>query len=248
MRVFIEIAYKGTHYHGWQRQENAISVQQVIEEALGKLLRKPAEIVGSGRTDTGVHAAHQVFHIDLDDAVNMDKLAHQLNAILPFDISVKRIRKVAEEAHARFDAVLRSYEYHINPKKDPFRQGLSYHYSAPLNLEKMNQAAATMKSKTDFECFSRVKTEVYTFNCDIFEAVWKPNNENFVFHVSANRFLRGMVRAIVGTLLQVGKDKMSLEEFEAVLDSKDRTKAGRAVPAEGLFLTQVEYPPEVYLD
>ncbi|MDN4165972.1 tRNA pseudouridine(38-40) synthase TruA [Cytophagales bacterium LB-30] len=246
-RLFVDMAYKGSAYHGWQRQLNALSVQEVVEEALAKILPQATEIVGSGRTDTGVHASQQIFHVDVPEGLNPDKLQYQLNALLPFDLAIKSCRWVTPEAHARFDAVQRGYHYHIIRQKDPFRHGMAYHYITPLDVEKMNEAAELMCTKTDFECFSKVKTEVNTFLCTLFKAQWTEDNGNLVFYVSANRFLRGMVRAMVGTLLEVGRGKLSLADFEAILDGKNRQEAGRAVPAEGLFLSEVRYPESIYL-
>ncbi len=246
-RYFIELSYKGTQYHGWQVQLNAHSVQEEIQKALSTLLRNPTEIVGSGRTDTGVHARVQVAHFDTEATIDPDSLAYKLNAFLPYDIAIKNIKKVKDDAHARFDATSRSYEYHITSVKNPFTKDLSYLFTAPLNLESMNEAAACLLQHKDFESFSRVKTDVNTFNCDIFKAYWEKTADEAIFHISANRFLRGMVRAITGTLLEVGRENLSVCQFEDIIISKDRKKAGRALPPEGLYLTAVEYPTDIYI-
>jgi tRNA pseudouridine38-40 synthase len=250
-QYFFTVAYRGTNYHGWQRQPNAITVQEKIEEAFSLVLQKKIEISGSGRTDTGVHAISQVFQLAIENTSNVEKLLSRVNKILPFDIAINDFKAVKEEAHSRFDAISRSYQYKIGAKKNPFGEDLVYHFHAALDFQKMNVAAAGMKEYTDFESFSKVKTGVNTFNCKIFEAQWKPAseqvNEEWVFHVTANRFLRGMVRAIVGTLLDVGIGRISLSDFDDVIKAKNRTAAGRAVPAHGLYLTDVKYPESTYL-
>ena len=242
-RYFIECSYRGTNYSGWQIQENANTVQAEIEKALSTLLKISTSIMGSSRTDTGVHAMHQVAHFDLEnEIVNLENLAYRLNKILPFDISIKIIYPVKEDYHCRFEATSRRYEYHISPHKNPFQKGLFYEFNHDLNIKLMNEACQKLFQYLDFECFSKIKTDVNTFNCTIIEARWeKRENDMLVFHIKANRFLRGMVRAIVGTLLEVGLGKLSTEDFEQIILSKNRKKAGRAVPAEGLFLMEVNY-------
>jgi tRNA pseudouridine38-40 synthase len=247
MRYFFTIAYKGTNYHGWQKQPNAIGVQQKVEEVFSTILNRKAEIVASGRTDSGVHATAQVFHFDLSDRLKPDQLLFKANKMLPHDVALKDIRRVKDDAHARFDAIKRAYEYHIVTEKKPFAIDQSYVFTQALDIEKMNLAADKLTVYHDFESFSKVKTDVYTFNCDIFEAFWKQEDDSLVFHIKANRFLRGMVRAIVGTLLDVGQGKISIEDFENIIKSKDRQFAGRAVPASGLYLSAVKYPEEIYL-
>jgi tRNA pseudouridine38-40 synthase len=248
MRYFFTIAYKGTQYHGWQRQPNAIGVQQKIEDVFSTILDQEIGIVGSGRTDRGVHASTQVFHCDLsEDQMDANQLLFKANKMLPKDVALKNVRQVKDEAHARFDATSRAYQYHIITEKNPFAVDQAYFFTHDLSIEKMNLAAEKLLNYKDFESFSKVKTDVYTFNCDIFEAIWKQEQESLVFHIKANRFLRGMVRAIVGTLLDVGQNKTSIEDFENILKLKDRKAAGRAVPANGLFLTEVNYPSDIYL-
>lgn len=246
MRYFFEIAYKGTAYHGWQVQKNAISIQEVVTAAIATIFQQKIEITGSGRTDTGVHCEQQFFHADFDQPVSVPSLLHKLNLLLPKDISIKSIKSVTPEAHARFDAISRSYEYRITRVKNPFLENLSYYLNRSLDIGLMNEAATLLLAWNDFECFSRVKTDVSHFNCTVTKAEWNGENDLVVFSVSANRFLRGMVRTITGTLLDTGSGKISLKDFENILHSRDRKKAGRAVPAQGLFLTRVEYPPEIF--
>ncbi len=247
MRYLFEIAYKGTNYHGWQRQKNATSVQQVVEETLSTILRTNISIIGSGRTDTGVHCRQQYFHLEFENSMP-DNILFTSNNFLPPDISIKSVRPITDEGHARFSATSRSYEYWISQHKDPFSKDLQYYFNRSLNIKTMNEAAALLIGKKDFESFSRVKTEVNNFICDITEASWEKSGGNLIFHISANRFLRGMVRAIVGTLLEVGLGKKASNSMESIIIAKDRKKAGAAAPAHGLFLTEVIYPQEIFLD
>lgn len=246
MRYFLDISYNGMAYHGWQVQENAHTVQAEIEDALTKLLKTPTTVMGSGRTDTGVHASQQIAHFDSAQELDVIDLQYKLNSFLTTNVAINNIRQVQEEAHARFDAEERSYRYLIHQKKSPFNQHLSYYFSRPLNMELMNKAALEMLGTKDFESFSRVKTEVNNFICTIREAQWRMENDSLVFSVTANRFLRGMVRAIVGTLLEVGLGKLTVEGFVRVIDHKDRKAAGRAVPPQGLYLCKVTYPERIY--
>lgn len=241
LRYFIELAYRGTKYHGWQIQANAISVQETFNKVLGTLLKEEVSTIGSGRTDTGVHAMQQFVHFDTEKVLLPHPHIYQLNALLPPDIVVKQIYQVSAKAHARFDAVARSYEYRISTSKNPFLPDMSYLYTKPLDIATMNEAALILVKYTDFESFSLVKTEVNHFNCQIYKAFWEVSGDLLLFHIQANRFLRGMVRAIVGTLIDVGMGKRSTAEFENIIQSKDRRKAGRAVPPQGLFLTRVQY-------
>lgn len=246
MRYLFEIAYKGTNYHGWQRQQNAVSVQQVVEDALSTILRSEISIVGSGRTDTGVHCLQQYFHIEIEKNLP-ENILFTTNNFLPPDVSIKGVRQLKDDGHARFSAISRRYEYWITPKKDPFSQDLKYYFNRPLNIKTMNEAAALIVGKKDFESFSRVKTEVNNFICDITEAKWIESGSDIVFHIKANRFLRGMVRAIVGTLLEVGLGKAAPSSIESIIIAKDRKKAGAAAPAHGLFLAEVNYPQEIFI-
>ncbi|QDK80391.1 tRNA pseudouridine(38-40) synthase TruA [Spirosoma sp. KCTC 42546] len=246
MRYFLQLAYRGTKYHGWQRQPNGISVQEVLESALATVLRQPISIVGSGRTDAGVHAGQQFAHFEFDAPLT-GYLIRSLNSLLPPDIAVYECFPVRADDHARFTATSRYYQYQISRRKDPFRDGLVYVFTLPLDVKAMNEAAATLLNHADFESFSKVKTDVKTFNCQIELAYWeeKPTGD-LVFHIKANRFLHGMVRAIVGTLLAVGQGRISSSEFEQIILARDRRRAGRAAPAEGLSLMEVGYPEEVF--
>ena len=243
MRYFIECAYKGTNYSGWQIQINAVAVQEVIEKALSTLLKTKVEITGSSRTDASVHAKQQIAHFEVENEINYtENLVYRMNKILPFDISIKQIFKVEDDYHSRFEAISRKYEYRISRTKNPFQKGLSYEFNGDLNINLMNEACLILFKYIDFQCFSKIKTEVLTFNCTILEAHWEENTEDtLVFHIKANRFLRGMVRSIVGTLLEIGLEKISLTDFEQIILSKNRKKAGWSVPAEGLFLMEVNY-------
>lgn len=251
MRYFLELAYKGTAYHGWQVQANAHTVQAELHRALETVLRQPVETVGSGRTDTGVHALQQFVHFDFPQVLDpLPNLVLRLNSLLPADMMVRGLYPVADDAHARFDADFRKYEYRISRRKNPFLTDLCFHYSRDLNTEAMNEAAQLMLRYEDFECFSRVKTEVNHFRCRVTEARWEYRSdpsqaELLVFHIQADRFLRGMVRAIVGTLLKVGAGQATVADVEQVILSRDRRQAGHAVPPQGLFLTKVGYPPSL---
>jgi tRNA pseudouridine38-40 synthase len=248
MRYFFEITYNGRNYHGWQSQRNAIGVQAVVEKALRQLVREEVSIVGSGRTDTGVHCMQQFFHTDISKPFEKAELQQRLNSFLPRDIAIRSIRKVKLDASARYAALERTYHYHITRCKDPLREGLSFYFYKPLNLQNLNRAAALLIGKHDFECFSKVKTDVDHFLCDVKEARWKQTGNQLTFTITANRFLRGMVRAVVGTLLDVGIGKTTIEEFKSILNSKDRKKAGMNVPAEGLFLAKVKYPRQIFIN
>ena len=243
MRYFIECAYRGTKYSGWQIQINALAVQEEIEKALSILLKHEIALTGSSRTDAGVHAIQQFAHFELEEEIqNCDNLVYRMNKLLPFDISVQKVFKVDDDYHSRFNAVSRKYEYRISRIKNPFNKGLSYEFNGDLNIELMNEACQILFRYVDYQCFSKINTDVLTFNCEILEAHWQEEkNDLLVFHIKANRFLRGMVRAIVGTLLEIGVGKMPISDFEDIILSKDRKKAGRAVPAEGLFLMEVNY-------
>jgi tRNA pseudouridine38-40 synthase len=243
MRYFIECAYRGTNYCGWQIQKNALTVQEVIEKSLSILLKKPIEITGSSRTDTGVHAMQQMAHFEIENEINdPEQLTYRMNRVLPFDISVQNIFRVADDYHSRFEATSRKYEYRISRKKNPFQRGLFYEYNGNVDVALMNEACQILFKHIDYQCFSKINTDVATFNCTIEEAHWLESADGLlVFYIKANRFLRGMVRAIVGTLLDVGLGKISVSDFEQIILSKNRNKAGRAVPAEGLFLMEVNY-------
>jgi len=241
LRYFIELSYKGTNYHGWQIQPDASSVQEEITKALATILQEKILLVGAGRTDAGVHASQMFAHVDTVKKLT-DDYVHKLNAILPNDIVIKSIKEVSDETHARFDAVSRTYEYRILLGRDPFLLETTWQlHQKNLQIEKMNEAANLLFKYEDFESFSKVKTDVNTFNCTIMKAVWTLDDKHLIFHIKANRFLRNMVRAIVGTLIEVGLGKKTVEDFRKIIESKKRSEAGLSVPAKGLFLTEVCY-------
>lgn len=242
MRYFIKLAYKGTNYFGWQYQPDAISVQETLNKALSTLLKTNIDILGAGRTDSGVHAKEMFAHFDYETEIDTKKIVYKLNSFLPKDIAIFDLIKVHDDAHARFDATKRTYEYHIHTKKNAFESDDSWYYSLPLDVEKMNEACKILFEYIDFECFSKTHTDVNTFNCKIFEANWKQNEDKLVFTITADRFLRNMVRAIVGTMINIGSGKVSLNDFRKIIESKNRSKAGFSVPAHGLYLTKIEYP------
>ena len=242
MRYFIHLAYHGTAYHGWQIQPNAASVQETLNKAFSVLLQSEMNLMGAGRTDTGVHAREMYAHFDTDTTFDIPTLVHKLNSFLPKDIVIYDIIPVHDDAHTRFDATKRTYEYHIHQFKNPFLDELSWYFHQTLDINLMNQAAQILQNYTDFECFSKVNTDVNTFDCTIFEAHWKRGENNqLVFTISANRFLRNMVRSIVGTLINVGLHKITLDDFTEIIESKSREKAGFSAPAPGLYLTKIEY-------
>ncbi len=247
-RYFLELSYKGTPYHGWQIQGNAFTVQECIEAALSTYFRETITILGSGRTDTGVHASMQVCHFDSAHPFEKEKFLKAINGILPREIAIHSIRDVKPEAHARFDAQWRSYFYRITFSKNPFLDDFAWRCYVLPDVEKMNLAAAALLRHEDFECFSKVHTEVKHFRCQIKSAKWEQKDGELLFHITANRFLRGMVRAIVGTLMDVGLGKRPAEEIDLIIASRDRAKAGKAAPAKGLFLSRIEYPKDIYLD
>lgn len=246
MRYFIEIAYNGKNYFGWQRQPDVITVQQVLEEKLSTLLRNEIKLTGAGRTDTGVHAKQLFAHFDFENIENQDDFIFRINSFLPKDISIINIFKMKDEAHARFNATEREYEYNISLIKNPFSQDFAFQINNKPNIGLMNQAAETLLHHKDFQCFSRSKTDVKTYNCTIAKAFWKEQNNNLIFTIAADRFLRNMVRAIVGTLLDVGYGKTSLADFQQILISKSRVEAGASAPAHGLCLTKVSYPENLF--
>ncbi|AUC20979.1 tRNA pseudouridine(38-40) synthase TruA [Polaribacter sejongensis] len=241
MRYFIELSYNGKNYHGWQIQPDVISVQEKLNKAVSTIFQEKIEVVGAGRTDTGVHASQMFAHFDIEKTLKGD-IPHKLNSLLPMDIVVYNVFAVDDEKHARFGALSRSYEYKIWMGRNPFLLDFSWQiHSQDLNLDLMNDAAKLLLEYTDFQTFSKVKTDVYTYNCDVTEAVWKQNGKELVFYITANRFLRNMVRAIVGTLVDVGLEKISKEDFRKIIESKNRSNAGLSVPAKGLFLTNIKY-------
>jgi tRNA pseudouridine38-40 synthase len=245
-RYFVQLSFKGTNYHGWQIQPNAHSLQGIIEEAFSTLLREESAVVGAGRTDTGVHASFFVMHFDSEKkGLNLQKLVFRLNRFLPSDIAIQKIWMVPPFAHARFSAISRAYKYYISREKNPFRIETSYTYTGFLDVEKMNRAASILFEFEDFTSFSRLHTDVKTNNCKIFQAFWKEENDQLIFTIKADRFLRNMVRAIVGTLLKVGKGKISENDFRKIIEQKDRRAAGASAHARGLFLVDIEYPEKL---
>jgi tRNA pseudouridine38-40 synthase len=245
-RYFLKLSYKGSNYHGWQCQDNAKSVQSELNDVLSKFLGHQVQTMGCGRTDTGVHARAFFAHFDTVVKIeNHQAFIFKLNKMLPFDIALHSLFEVHQKAHARFDALSRTYEYTISREKDPFALESSYYVFGPLDIDLMNQASELLKEFVDFSAFSKSKTQVMTNNCKIFYANWTEQNQKLIFKIKADRFLRNMVRAIVGTMIQVGSKKLSLEAFRNVILSKNRSKAGYSVPAEGLALVNIEYPKEL---
>ncbi|MBT0609064.1 tRNA pseudouridine(38-40) synthase TruA [Aequorivita echinoideorum] len=247
MRYFIEIAYNGKNYCGWQRQPNEKSVQQTLEETLSTFLRTEIKITGAGRTDTGVHAKQLFAHFDYNLIENKDDFTFRINSFLPKDIAVRNIFEMKPDAHARFDAIQREYKYIISLRKDPFSEDFSFQINNAPDVQLMNKASETLLGHKDFQCFSRSKTDVKTYYCTIEKAYWEARDNKLIFTIAADRFLRNMVRAIVGTLLDIGNGKKTVEDFQRILESKNRAKAGASAPANGLFLTKVVYPNDIFL-
>ncbi|MGB4577460.1 MAG: tRNA pseudouridine(38-40) synthase TruA [Paludibacter sp.] len=246
-RYFIYLSYKGTAYHGWQIQPNGISVQEALSKALFTVLRHEIEIVGAGRTDTGVHAKLMVVHFDFDGELpKLTDFTAKLNSLLPHDIAISKIVEVRANAHARYDAISRKYEYHVVTHKNVFKNEYAARLNDNIDFCKMNQAAAMLKEYSDFTSFSKLHTDVKTNNCLITRAEWTEKDDEWIFTIEADRFLRNMVRAIVGTLLEVGRDRMTIEQFREVIESKNRCKAGTSVPAQGLYLVDIQYPEEIF--
>jgi tRNA pseudouridine38-40 synthase len=246
-RYFIELSYNGTDYHGWQVQPNAVTVQKCLDKALSTYFRQPIITLGCGRTDAGVHATQFYAHFDVVQEselrpLNFGRSVTSLNSLLPYQISVKRIFEVESTAHARFGATERAYHYHIHFHKDPFKLDRSWLYKGDLDVVAMNEAAEILLKHTDFSCFSKSNTQTFTNNCKITEAHFQVKDESLLFTIRADRFLRNMVRAIVGTLVRIGKNEINLEQFKEIIESKNRSNAGQSVPACGLYLVSVVYP------
>jgi tRNA pseudouridine38-40 synthase len=247
-RYFIELAYKGTNYHGWQIQPNSITVQGILNNTITKKINETIVTIGAGRTDSGVHAMQFFAHFDSENA-DLDKddtLVHQLNGYLPQDIAIKKIIAVNNSAHARFDATSRTYKYFIARKKDAINYEFTNYVYGELDIDAMNKGAEFLVGHHDFKSFSKSNTDVKTNDCNVIEAKWELEENTLVFTIQADRFLRNMVRAIVGTLLDVGKEKVSLNELESIVASKNRSNAGESAAAKGLFLTKIEYPEHVW--
>ena len=241
MRFFIELSYNGKAYHGWQNQPNAISVQEVLEKALSTILKEDISIVGAGRTDAGVHASQMFAHFDFKGALDSENLVYKLNSFLSRDIAIFNIFEVNDEAHARFDAVSRMYHYKISTSKNVFDYDFAYQVQLPLDVEAMNEACKILLQYKDFQCFSKSNTDVKTYHCDVRAAFWTQDSDQLLFTITADRFLRNMVRAVVGTMVNIGLGKLKPYDLHEIIASKDRGKAGFSVPAHGLYLVKVEY-------
>lgn len=244
MRYFIWFNYDGTRYHGWQTQPNGITVQSELERCLSLLLRQDISVTGAGRTDTGVHARQMAAHFDVEQLpMNPHDLTYKLNGLLPQDIAVDRIEQVTDDLHARFSAVARTYYYYVHTKKDPFQRHYSLELHYQLDYELMNEAGRILMEYEDFGAFCKAGSDVKTTLCHVTHAQWHQTSPtSWYFQITANRFLRNMVRAVVGTLIEVGRGKMSLQEFREVIEGGRRTQAGESMPAKALFLEKVEYP------
>ncbi len=241
-RYLLHLSFKGTAYHGWQIQENAVAVQALIDDRLSQIFAVKTETAGCGRTDTGVHSTNFFAHFDAETEYDEATIAFKLNRMLPGDIVVYKVCKVSLDFNSRFDALSRTYHYYILKRRNPFIEDLAWHYHQSLDTAKMNDAAALLLEYEDYGCFSKGRTQVKTKICKISEAFWLENNEMYVFRITADRFLRNMVRAIVGTVVQVGLGKMNTEDFRDVILSKNRRKAAESVTGKGLYLTDVKYP------
>ena len=242
MRYFITLSFDGTAYHGWQIQPHSVSVQEELQKALSTLLRMPVEVVGAGRTDTGVHARKMFAHFDSEYELECPQLVYKLNKLLPRDIAVQQVERVADDMHARFSAKSRTYHYYVHLDKNPFLRSYSWQVYGNPDFELMNKAAVVLMEYMDFTSFSKVNTDTKTNDCTITEAHWDRVGEGqWRFTITANRFLRNMVRAIVGTLMEVGRGRMTIEQLRQVIEAKDRCRAGDSVPGNALFLVDVKY-------
>ena len=246
MRYFLEVAYKGTRYSGFQSQKNANTIQAEIQKAFKIILKKELELTGSSRTDAGVHAYQNYFHFDLESELS-SQLIYNLNAILPTDIAIKNLKNVNDIAHCRFDAISREYKYHIYQKKDPFLTDKAFYFPYTLDIEAMQKAAVAVKEYSDFTSFSKRNTQVKSFVCEIKESRWVIQDGCIIYNVKANRFLRGMVRALTATMLNLGRKKINLATFRRIIETKDCTLANFSAPAHGLFLTEVRFPDNYFI-
>lgn len=245
LRYFIELSYNGRAYHGWQNQPNAITVQEVIEKALSTLLKTPISTMGAGRTDTGVHAKQMFAHFDFENDLSANDLIFKLNSFLPNDVVIHDVFKVKEDTHSRFDAISRTYLYRVALKKNAFTNNDTLYIRPSLDVEKMKEATEILFQYKDFQCFSKSNTDVKTYHCNIMKAEWTLVNNELHFTIKADRFLRNMVRAIVGTLINIGLGKITVDDLHAIIKSKNRSEAGFSVPAHALYLVQVEYPNHI---
>ena len=246
MRYFIDISYDGSNYHGWQIQPNADTVQHQINLAFSTILNEEINVLGAGRTDTGVHAKKMIAHFDTNQIIDFEKFKYRINGFLKNDISLNDIYKVKEDAHARFSAISRTYEYRVSRTKNPFSVN-SYFLLRDLDFQSMKKACKFLHGSHDYTSFAKLHSENYTNNCEVYIANWKEDENLLIFTIKANRFLRNMVRAIVGTLIEIGEGKISFSDIETILMSKDRAKAGYSVPANGLSLIDIEYPKEILI-
>ena len=248
-RYFIFISYKGTSYHGWQIQPDSVTVQQILEESLSVVLNEKISTIGAGRTDTGVHATFFCAHFESisPDLTESWNLVFRLNQYLPSDISVNSIKKVVPDANARYSAVSRTYKYYISKVKDPFFDNSSWYLHGKIDITEMNKACEILLHHSDFTSFSRLHSGAKSNMCKIYYACWEESDNRLTFTIKADRFLRNMVRAIVGTMVDIGFGKMDLREFEEIIFAKDRCEAGKSAPAKGLFLVDIEYPEEIFV-
>ena len=246
MRYFIDISYDGSNYHGWQIQPNADTVQHQINLAFSTILNEEINVLGAGRTDTGVHAKKMIAHFDTNQTIDFEKFKYRINGFLKNDISLNDIYKVKDDAHARFSAISRTYEYRVSRTKNPFSVN-SYFLLRDLDFQSMKKACKFLHGSHDYTSFAKLHSENYTNNCEVYIANWKEDENLLIFTIKANRFLRNMVRAIVGTLIEIGEGKISFSDIETILMSKDRAKAGYSVPANGLSLIDIEYPKEILI-
>jgi len=248
-RYLVQLSYNGAKYCGWQIQPNGVTVQEVLNDCFSKVLKENVMLTGAGRTDTGVHASYFVAHFDLENEITqIPPLIWKLNSFLPKDIAIQQIRSVSTDFHSRFDAISRTYQYFIHIEKNPFLTTTSWYCHFPIDMQKMNEAASILFDFEDFTSFSKLHTDVKTNNCEIMIANWERKNQQMVFTIKANRFLRNMVRAITGSLVDVGRSKITADQFRKIIEKKDRSVAGTSAPAHGLFLTNIEYPENKFED
>jgi len=248
LRYFLELSYNGKQYHGWQNQPNAVTVQETIEKSLSTILKEKISILGAGRTDAGVHALQMVAHFDTELSIDEEDLCYKLNSFLPKDVAIHSIFKVKEDTHARFDALSREYLYRLTLQKNVFSFNEVYYLKSDLDIEKMNKAAEILFQYQDFQCFSKSNTDVKTYNCKIMHAKWTFENNELHFVIKADRFLRNMVRAIVGTMINIGIGKIDINDLHEIIKSKNRSEAGFSVPAHALYLAKIEYPKEIKIN
>jgi tRNA pseudouridine38-40 synthase len=249
-RYFIDLSFKGTNYHGWQIQPNAITVQSILNEALSRVLKDKIETIGAGRTDSGVHAKNFIAHFETKKKYisNILALIHRLNSYLPDDILINNILRVKNTAHARFDAISRTYKYYISYKKDPFNKEFIYTLHKHLDINKLNEGSEILKNFKDFKAFCKMHKDIKSTICNIYYSKWEKKEDLYIYTIKADRFLRNMIRAIVGTLINLDLHKINIEDFKEIINSKTRIKAGMSVPATGLILTNIEYKDDIFLN